>query len=96
MGERKEGKEIKRDIVILCLVKQLMIVLTEYSEREQQVLEKRREAADTLVPGPGLDGLQVTFVHPHLHLLRHDAGTVSERKRETERERENREREKVI
>lgn len=62
--------------MIVCLVKQLTMVLTEHGECEQQVLEERREAADTLVPGPGFYGLQMTLMHPHLHLLRHDAGTV--------------------
>ena len=52
--EKKRERERKREIVIVCLVKQLTIVLTEHGECEQQVLEERREAAATFVPGPGL------------------------------------------
>lgn len=56
-----------------------MSVLTEDGERKQQVLEHLGADLGTFGLGPGLNGLQVTLVHPHLHLLRHAVGTVKER-----------------
>lgn len=57
---------------------------TEHGESEQQVLEQLGAENGTLVPGPGLNGLQVALMHPHLHLLRHAVGTVTGRERERE------------
>lgn len=57
-------------------------LLTEDGECEQKVLEQLGADFGTFGLGPGLDGLQVTLVHPHLHLFRHTVGTVIERERE--------------
>lgn len=55
--------------------------LTEDGECEQKVLEQLGADFGTFGLRPGLDGLQVTFVHPHLNLFRHTVGTATERKR---------------
>lgn len=54
--------------------------LTEDGECEQKVLEQLGADFGTFGLRPGLDGLQVTFVHPHLNLFRHTVGTATERK----------------
>lgn len=54
--------------------------LTEDGECEQKVLEQLGADFGTFGLRPGLDGLQVTLVHPHLNLFRHTVGTVTERR----------------
>lgn len=57
--------------------------LTEDGECEKEVLEHFGADFGAFRLGPGLDGLQVTLVHSHLHLFRHTVGTAAE-KRQTE------------
>lgn len=52
--------------------------LTQDSEGEQKVLGQLGPDFGTFGLRPGLDGLQVTLMHPHLNLFRHAVGTVSE------------------
>lgn len=58
-----------------------MSSLTQDSEREQKVLEHLGPDFGTFGLRPGLDGLQVTLVHPHLNLFRHTVGTAVEKTR---------------
>lgn len=55
--------------------------LTENGEREQKVLEHLGAEFGTFGLRPGLNGLQVTLVHPHLNLFRHTVGTATERQK---------------
>lgn len=57
----------------------MMSSLTQDGEREQEVLEHLGPDFGTFGLRPGLDGLQVTLVHPHLNLFRHTVGTVMEK-----------------
>lgn len=54
--------------------------LTQDSESEQKVLEHLGPDFGTFGLRPGLNGLQVTLVHPHLNLFRHTVGTAEEKK----------------
>lgn len=54
--------------------------LTQDSESEQKVLEQLGPDFGTFGLRPGLNGLQVTLVHPHLNLFRHTVGTATEKK----------------
>lgn len=54
--------------------------LTEDGECEQKVREQLGADFGTFGLRPGLDGLQVTLVHPHLNLFRHTVGTVIEKR----------------
>lgn len=60
----------------------MMSSLTQDSEREQKVLEHLGPDFGTFGLRSGLDGLQVTLVHPHLNLFRHTVGTAVEKTRE--------------
>lgn len=57
-------------------------LLTEDGECEQKVLEHLGADFGTFGLRPGLNGLQVTLVHPHLNLFRHTVGTVRKREKE--------------
>lgn len=59
-----------------------MSSLTQDSEREQKVFEQLGPDFGTFGLRPGLDGLQVALVHPHLNLFRHTVGTGGEKRGE--------------
>lgn len=59
-----------------------MSSLTQDREREQKVLEHLGPDFGTFGLRPGLNGLQVTLVHPYLNLFRHTVGTAAEKTRE--------------
>lgn len=67
-----------------CVLKEqfMMSSLTQDSESEQKVLEHLGADFGTFGLRPGLDGLQVTLVHPHLNLFRHTVSTAAEKIRE--------------
>lgn len=67
-----------------CVLNEKFVLssLTQDSECEQKVLEHLGPDFGTFGLRPGLDGLQVTLVHPDLNLFRHTVGTAAEKKQE--------------